>query len=521
MFSVAPSTLTFLADSPQAATPVGQVVAGTVTGNLSGTLYIVVVVTGEAVANVSDFVITNDTSGQGTVTVNPPSMLGSGTFESVITVRACIDDPTCNTGEIAGSPRTVNVTYTIASQTQGDVVAPRTAIESVPGEVILRGNGLDAVTSAALDATAGIVTNISETEIHVDYPALAAGSYAISLNGSAIPFSGTLEVVTAPSYSATILDYPEPLASGALKTLVYDDASRALFAAVTYAQTGSNEVLRYAHNGAVWSSPARAVVPELRAIALSADGANILAISDNAMTELDAETLNLTGTYAGPFTTPFEMSNYLTRDLVVANDGNAIVTTDVNGSGYTDIYFYSPISHVFTMASPVDSLYRGTPNVSLDGSRVVLMQGFLTPPPEVRQYIASTGQFAATPVDLNQGYAALSGNAERIVIAGGSGIGAPSTVYDAAYTALGTVGPNARAVAVSATGERAYVFDANGELLTFDLTVDPAGGDYTEIDAVALDPAVDPADQVELLVTQDGGTTFLAGSARILVQPVP
>ncbi|MBT8098436.1 MAG: hypothetical protein KJO82_01735 [Gammaproteobacteria bacterium] len=520
-FSVAPTTLTFQADSPQAATPAGQVVTGTVTGNLSGTLYIVVVVNGEAVANVSDFVITTATTGEGTVTVNSPSMLGSGTYESVITVRACIDDPTCATGELAGSPRTVNVTYTIASQTQSDVVAPRTAIESVPGEVILRGNGLDAVTTVMIGATPGIVTNISETEIHVDYPGLTVGSYAISLNGGVVPFSGTLEVVAAPAYSAATLDFPEPLASGALRTLVYDDASRALFAAVTYAQSGDNEVLRYAHDGTDWSTPTRAVVPDLRAIAMSADGEYILAISDNAITELDAETLNVAGTYAGPFTTPFEIANYLTRDLVVANDGNAIVTTDVNGSGYTDVYFYSPVSHEFTMANPVDSLYRGTPSVSLDGSRVALIQGWLTPPPEVRQYIASTGQFEATPIDLNQGYAALSGNAERIVIAYENVVGAPSTVYDAAYTALGTVGPNARAVAVSASGERAYVFDTNGELLTFDLSVDPGGGAYTEIDAVALDPAIDLADKVELLVTQDGGTAFVAGSARILVQPVP
>ncbi len=41
------------------------------------------------------------------------STLGPGTYSSTITVWACTSGPSCATGNLAGSPSTVAVTYTI------------------------------------------------------------------------------------------------------------------------------------------------------------------------------------------------------------------------------------------------------------------------------------------------------------------------------------------------------------------------------------------------------------------------
>jgi hypothetical protein len=113
-FSVSTNTLTFSAASQNAAAPASQIVTGTVTGSgASGTLYILVQPSNPAMLSVSSVVITPPT-GQASVNPAAPSTLGVGTFTSTVTVLACTNDPTCATGQLAGSPQVINVTYTIS-----------------------------------------------------------------------------------------------------------------------------------------------------------------------------------------------------------------------------------------------------------------------------------------------------------------------------------------------------------------------------------------------------------------------
>lgn len=75
-FSVGTSSLKFSAAGPSSTTPAGQSVNATVTGTLSGTLYILVQVSGMAVANVSQFAVSGNT---GSATVS----LGTGVAQSI------------------------------------------------------------------------------------------------------------------------------------------------------------------------------------------------------------------------------------------------------------------------------------------------------------------------------------------------------------------------------------------------------------------------------------------------------
>jgi hypothetical protein len=113
--SVSSNSLTFIANGPSANAPAPQNVSGTVTGVSSGTLFVTIVGTGNAIAGISPVTLVSNTTGQATVTVPSPSTLGVGTYTGVITVRACTSDPQCSGSNLQGSPQTINVTYHVAA----------------------------------------------------------------------------------------------------------------------------------------------------------------------------------------------------------------------------------------------------------------------------------------------------------------------------------------------------------------------------------------------------------------------
>jgi hypothetical protein len=110
--SLSTNVITFTAPNTNS-TPPSQIITATVTGVTSGTLYIKIVSTGPAVASITNIIITSTTTGQGTINPAPANILGPGVHTSTVTVYACTTDPNCSSGQLAGSPQTVNVTYTI------------------------------------------------------------------------------------------------------------------------------------------------------------------------------------------------------------------------------------------------------------------------------------------------------------------------------------------------------------------------------------------------------------------------
>jgi hypothetical protein len=109
------NSLSFSARVPGDGVPTQAISAVvTRTNELTGTLYVLVTSTGPAVQNISGVAISGAT---GTAVVTPASSdsLGSGTHSSTITVRACMNSANCASGELAGSPATINVTYTVGA----------------------------------------------------------------------------------------------------------------------------------------------------------------------------------------------------------------------------------------------------------------------------------------------------------------------------------------------------------------------------------------------------------------------
>src|SRR5260221_4860316 len=130
-FSVSTHSLSFSAASPRAAIPPSQTIVATVGGNLSGTLYILISSVGPAVGSIGSVVITSSTTGQATVFPVSPASLGIGTFASTITVRACLNDQTCATGQLSGSPQTITVSYTVSGLSASSSTVNLSALETL------------------------------------------------------------------------------------------------------------------------------------------------------------------------------------------------------------------------------------------------------------------------------------------------------------------------------------------------------------------------------------------------------
>jgi hypothetical protein len=93
-------------------------------------------------------------------------------------------------------------------------------------------------------------------------------------------------------------------------------------------------------------------------------------------------------------------------------------------------------------------------------------------------------------------------------------------VYDPAFALLGLLPTTTVAVVVAPDGKRAYTYDGtSGEVRVFDISATNSGGAYTQMSAVTLPGS--PGSNVRMTISLDGKTLFIAGSAQLIVQPVP
>lgn len=418
----------------------------------------------------------------------------------------------------AGAAETIAVTLTV-SRTQVNYVAPYVAVSNTSAEVIVRGENFNLVSVQNVrfgNTNAASFTVVSNTEIRATHPLLAAGSYRVQLESSlGISRSlASLAVVDAPIYAAATIPYPNVVSKFPVEIL-YDAERQALVVVVQHLLTGApQEILRYSYSGSAWATlPTSRATSRMRDFSLSSDGQNLLEVSDYSITQLNPVTFVAGTVTSAPFT-----SFYYLKGLALANDGAAIVTTGLNGSGYTQAYRYTERNPALSPIGSSSNLYFGTPSASKDGSRVVIVQGGLSPAPRVVQYSASTGTLSTTTLALNQNAVApeLDRTARRILMNG-------YLVYDANYVYLGSLPTpvsSSVAIALSPDGTRAYSYSSGTILRTYDLTGTPVAGVFPEV-GTGITLASDPGgSNAKMTITPDGGTIFIAGSSAIVVQPV-
>lgn len=516
------TNLTFTAPTPWAAQPANQVVTGTLSGTASGTLYITIVNNNPELFNVTNVDITSNSTGQATIVPVLPSAVGAGPHTGSLVVRACLNDASCNTGQLSGSPRTITVHYDIPTNVDRDTVTPYVVTANAAGEVILRGSGFAATTTASFGGNPGSVSFTSATELHVGYPALPAGSYDVTLGGGAVSFTGTLVAVDPPAFAQGFLAHAATPSN--TLSLLYDAGRKTLLAVL--APAAGIELVRYDHSGSVWAAPVYAggtLPTNLRQIRMSHDGSRILGLASSGtpletrILEYDPATLdqladtvldNADAIAAG-------VSLVYGESFVLTDDGNLILSGRLPGSGSTYPLLFRTASREYDFLTVErDTMYSSV--AAGDGSFALLT----TQTQPAIEYDASTGLISRVSGNFISNFdgpptASLSGSR----IQSGTGIA------DADFDALGNAASGAVAGVVDRDGTRFYTYEPGADLLhTYDLTGAPTGPDsvYPEVDSpVAL--AGDPGNStgVRMTITPDGGTVFISGPLGIAVQPTP
>jgi len=497
--SFSANSISFKVAGPFAQPPATQTITGTVSGVTSGTLYVAIQVNNPN----SFFTLTNVTtagnSAQVGVIPETPSFLTVGSFSGSITVNVCLNDPTCKTGQLSGSPKTISVSYDIASGVDGNTVTPRVVPANTSGTVVLRGAGFTGATNVSFGSSAAAsMAVMSDTEIDASYPPLAAGTYPITINSGGVSYNATLVVFAPPAFSATLISPPS---SGIPTGIEYDAQRTALF--VSVAQASPNfELQRYAFDGNTntWGAPTQVSLQNLVQFHLSADGTHLLALvqsttSQASMVELDPVSLQQTNSTAidAPHACGFAL----------ANDGNGIVGNCVPGQ--TSGFVFGTFSRAVT---PMPFQTNGIlPTVASGDGSIVALDG--------TNFIAST-EMISQPGTV--GYSAdLVG--DKFIDANG--------VLSETGQILGSVNtPFPGTDIINWAGTRVYGYNPSNTscvptLSTFDLTVSPTGGQYPQIGAlITLAQHCDSGgDQVA--ITPDGSTVFILSTGGIFVQPVP
>jgi len=512
--SFSANAISFKAVGPWAAAPAAQPISATVTGITTGTVYYKIVAN-NAVQNssnglftVTDVTISGD-SGSTSVIPAIPSSIGIGTFKGTITVTACLNDSTCQTGQLAGSPKTISVEYDIGSGVDGNTATPGVVPANAAGTVILRGSGFTGATRVSFGSVpASSITVVSDSEIDASYPSLPAGSYPVTIDSGGISFTASLDAVSSPAFTATTVLYPSGVGGDSIGQIGTEyDARRAALFILFRGETYTNPMLvRYAFDGSQWDAPTEFSMPGLVAFHLTSDGTRLLALvapdsTHTSIVELDPVTLaqNEVTTVANPSEADHPCS------FALADDGNAFVSLS-----YSPGFAFGTSSRTFTPLSAGP----GCESLVASGNGAFVAMYHST-------YNASTGL-------MTQGGAQTS-SATTADFAGDRFLDY-GAVYSGTGQVLGYVDQGlAEGGVVNPAGTRAYSLtqDQTDDLTlsTYDLTAAPApaGSQYAKYPVLGTPITLTNSITEGLYlgsITPDGATIFLAGPLELIVQPV-
>jgi hypothetical protein len=512
--SYSASSISFKVAAPFAVAPATQTITGTVTGVTSGTLYLKIVANNAITGNTNGlFTVTNLTitgfSGQADVIPALPASFGAGSFNGSITITACLNDSSCQTGQLAGSPKTIAVNYDIATGVDGNTVTPHVVPANAEGNVILRGSGFTGVTAVNFGAVAATsMTLVNDSEIDAVYPALPSGTYPLTLSGDP-SYSASLTVVPSPAFTATAIPFPVSVTPNfqEIARLEYDAPRMALFILIPGGVSTDTTLLRYAFDGSAWGSPTQSSIAGLVQVHLSPDGSRLLALvappdgGHTTMLELDPVTLAQTNSttvadYYKQFDPPC--------GFALANDGNAIVgTTEDFG------FAFGTFSRVFT---PFASGGGCDPIASGNGA-IVTHPNF--------SFLASSESIVAGGAET------ASGSTTDIA---GDKFATAGVVQTRTGQTLGTVNGVFGQV-MNSTGTRLYGVSPDGvsfqpTLVTIDLTATPTGTTplYPPIGTPIPLPGCPVGGCPEVFyalgITPDDATVFIVTPTYFVVQPI-
>ena len=447
-----------------------------------------------------------------TISIYPksPAALGSGIHSSRITVfgQVCAD---ADCSQLASGPaQSIDVTYSIPQIIRE--ISPYVAQEQSTGSAIIRGAGfrrftVTSVLFGGLPASSFSVT--SDTQIQATYPPLAPGRYAVQLqvDGASLPVKSTAELVVVGSTAFVASSLPYPTLNTTVTKVLYDAERNALLAVTS--QNGG-ELSRFQHAGDSWSTAETLPINTLHDVALSADGRSLLAVTDNSVVPIDANTLAAGSAWDAPV-----RSGTILTSIAVNNEGNAIVTTTAGSNATSPLYLFNPRTGSFE--TPI-SLINASAIASGDGALTAIVQqdtsGSTTP--LLYDFTTARGSVAATALSGNRNAVApvLDRFASRLALMARQS-------DSGSYVQLGILPDTTLAVAFSPNGARLYAYDSGAAaVLVYDSADSGASALIPNVVDTLTDFTGDPGGSPQLAVSAVGDAIFLAGLDNISVIPV-
>jgi hypothetical protein len=274
----------------------------------------------------------------------------------------------------------------------------------------------------------------------------------------------------------------------------------------------------------VWT-PANLAIADIKDIALMPDGDTLLVLSDKSVVHVDLDTFLQAGSYPSPL---FGSSSFL-RQIGVANNGIAFVAPGINGFGASFVYKYNTRKHTFATSAGA-SVSQGAVGVSGDGSIILIgSRESNTSFNSIYQYSAvDDGQLITLSMNETANALPMDRTGNTVVLGMQNSLNDQRRVYQNEALLGAIPGSNANNInfssALSADGARLYSYNPQSDVLNiYDLSSadgvggfnQAAGSPVTVTDSAGTDLAL------TIGMTPFGGTLFIAGSAGVVVQPLP
>lgn len=469
------------------------------------------------------------TSGALTITLSRAAIAGlpTGTTEAQLVFRSAGNDP-------------INIPVLIdVHRARAFYAAPRVQVSGGPGDIttLLWGDDLSVpAVQGNLSAryneipeTVGFASG--QTRYRSVRPALPAGSYAMHLLTTAgidaAQPSLKIIVIDPLTLPAKAIAYPDGRARR-VSDLHFDAETHALVVGVQYpgGAESDSQILRYTWNGS-WSSAGIRSQPYLAQLAPRIDGGWLVTALLNNGRDDGLVMCNQDFTSCTNRKVDSPANTRLTA-IGMLGDGKPLMLSRARGdvSGINAVQRYSLLQDTF-LPTDYGDLYGAIAASSDDGTHVAIGSHPPGPAdssiPSLVLWNADYDRFdgwVTTPTLAAVNRLAIDGRATRIVVNG-------SQVYETVFMSLlGTLPVTTLATALNRSGSRAYTWDANGTVRTFDVQNGPvtAAGSFVEI-APAITPAGNPGAGIDgldmrMAMSPDERILFMAGSAGIVVVPV-
>lgn len=395
-------------------------------------------------------------------------------------------------------------------------VTPYIGTTNVASNVIIRGSGFLAINSptikfGSIDATSSSV--VSDSEIHATYPAIATkGTYPITISGTGSDtlLNAELVIQDPPTYPDSTITR---LNNGTISGMVYDAERSNLY----IADNTNGFIERYHYDGIQWNADELAV-SAVKGIALSPDGIELLAMSDDYVVHVNGDSFAITALIPAPYISNFSTAASTNLNhIAIANDGIASIMTEASVLSGNDIaYSYNILSRTFTGIPNTLLSYSQDVAVTADGSRVIAVGTAGSLLAQTVYYDASSQSYVGTSLYQN--------STEIIMNADGTRWLSGSAVYDETFSLVGNMTDTLNA-AFNLVGHALYVYsDIDGLLHKYDVTTANGSGNFDEVGtatSITAAPLGDSNVTPTMTATPDGSKLFIASSNKIQIMTSP